>query len=410
MPRIQRIELNEKNTRLRWIIAGVLLVVGLIAIAIGVNSCVSAPTGWQEVQITADKTNCSSDFVLNYCYGQADTEPTLERRQVVACYSEAVVTAWELFNTDVEGSELGNLSLLNQSPNKIVTVEAALYQALKQVVEAKSRYLYLAPVYENYGPVFRADSPVLAEQYDPTRNAELQEYVWRIAELSADPAHIDLVLLDNNQVELRVSEAYLTFAEENGVTNLLDFGWMKNAFIADFLAQELENAGHTNGYLASYDGYTRNLDSRGNAYSFNLFDRMDNSLYIPAVWQYEAPNSIVFLRNYPMSDRDAVNYYLYEDGSTTHTMVSPADGLCKTATDNLVGYSKDAGCAEIALALAPVFIADQLDAETLNGLTEQGIYSIWFDGDTLLYNDADADITGDSPEGVSYRKQLSQTK
>ena len=48
-PRIQRIELNEKNTRLRWILVCALLLLGMVAIAIGVNSCVSAQSGWQEV-------------------------------------------------------------------------------------------------------------------------------------------------------------------------------------------------------------------------------------------------------------------------------------------------------------------------------------------------------------------------
>lgn len=410
LPRVQRIELSEKNTRLRWILAGVLLVIGLVAIAIGVNSCVKIESGWQEVQIAADKTNCSGDFVLNYCYGQSDLEPTLERRQVVACYSSAVVEAYELFNIYVEDSNLGNLTQLNALVNTPVAVEPELYNALQIIAEAEDRHVFLAAVNEEYRRIFRADSQVQAAEFDPSRNEALLPYIQQAAAFASDPTHISLELLADGRAQLTVSQEYLAFAQENGIENFLDFGWMKNAFIADYLANAMIEAGHTNGYLASFDGFTRNLDAQGNAYSQNLFDRQGNEIFLPAVLQYDSPMSIVFLRNFPMTSRDYENYYQFSDGRIATALLDPADGMSKSATDNLVSYSKNAGCAEITLALAPVFIADQLDTETLDSLTERQIYSIWFDGDSLVYNDADAIITVNSPEGVSYRKQLSQTK
>ena len=68
-----------------------------------------------------------------------------------------------------------------------------------------------------------------------------------------------------------------------------------------------------------------------------------------------------------------------------------------------MGYSKNAGCAEIALALAPVFIADQLDTGTLNDLTLRQVYSIWFEDSCLFYNEEAADITISSD--ASYQKK-----
>ena len=400
-PRIQRIELNEKNTRLRWILAGVLLVIGMAAFAIGVYSCVSAQSGWQKVESSADTVSCSDDFAFNYCYGQAGLEPTLERRQVVALYSDAVVKGYELFNTDVEGATDG-LSAINAHPNEAVTVDKALYDALAQVVKAESRYIYLAPVYTDYDAVFRADSEVQAAALDPSKDGELGAFALEAATFAGDPAHISLELLEGTQVKLQVSQEYLAFVQEYAIDNLLDFGWMKNAFIIDYLAERMIADGHTNGYIASYDGYTRNLDSRGLSYSFNLFDRLRNDIYLPAVWEYDTAMSIVFLRNYPMSSRDSGDYYLYSDKTITHGFIDPADGICRTSTDNLVSYSESASCAQIALSIAPVFIGETVDTDALAAMTGSGIYSIWFDGGKLHYNQTDAKIELQELEGVSY--------
>lgn len=402
-PRIQRIELSEKNIKLRWILAGALLLIGLVAIAIGVNSCISAQVGWQEVQITANKTNCSTDFVFNYDYGQAGVEPYQERRQVIACYSEAVVEAYELFNTHVENSDMGNLTLLGASPNQTVSVEPELYQTLQQIVDSESRYVYLAAVYEEYSRIFRADSEIHAAEYDPSKNAELLPYVQEAASFANDPAHISMELLGEGKVRLVVSDAYLAFAEKYGITCFLDLGWMKNAFIIDFLAQRLVDAGYTNGYLASFDGYTRNLDQRGESYNFNLFDRVNSDIHMPAIMEYAEPMSIVFLRNFPMSSRDSEQYYLFSDNTIATTFIDPADGLYKSATDNLVAYSTKTGCAAIALELAPVFVADSLDAEAIRDLTKREIYSVWFDGSKLQHTEERCKVTLQPVEGISYQ-------
>ena len=404
-PRIQRIELSEKDTRLRWILVGALLVIGMVAIAIGVNSCISAQSGWQEVQVSSGGLNCSDDFAFNYCYGQAGIDPTLERRQVVDIYGDAVVKAYELFNTDIEGSSLGNLSLINANPNQTVTVDKALYDALTQVVEADSRYLFLAAVYTDYRGVFYSDTEAEAELFDPGRNARQAQFVKEAAAFAADPAHISLVLLEGEQVKLEVSQEYLAFAEKYEIDDLVDFGWMKNAFITDYLAERMIAGGHTNGYIASYEGYTRNLDSRGLSYSFNLFDRLGDDIYLPAVWEYDTVMSIVFLRNYPMSSRDSGDYYLYSDRTITHGFIDLADGLCRTSTDNLVSYSESASCAQIALSIAPVFIGETVDTDAIAAMTGSGIYSIWFDGGKLFYNQPEAKITVQKVEGAAYQAQ-----
>ena len=405
LPRIHNIELPEKNARIRWILACVLLLIGGAAIAVGVHSCVSAQAGWQEVQVSSANRNCSQDFVFNYCYGASGVDPTTERSRVVTCYSQAVEDAYAIFNTGIADSSLGNLTLLNAHPNEAVTVEPELYDALEKICASGSRHVYLAAVYEQYDHVFSSALDGQAEDFDPAKNEEARAYVEQLAAFAADPDQIDLQLLENDRVKLRISQSYLDFAEENGLTDFLGLGWMKNAFIADFLAERLSREGFTKGYLASYDGFTRNLDNGGESYSFNLFDRQGNEIFLPGTLQYSKAMSIVFLRNYPMTDRDAAGFYGYSDNTITTALIDPTDGMSKSATDNLVAYSTNVSCGEIVLKVASIYVQDEWDAAALQSLTADGIYSIWFEGSKLQYNQKDVQIDMHPVEGTTYRAE-----
>lgn len=406
MPRVRNIEISEKNTKLRWILAGVFLLIGLVALGFGVNSFFSAQEGWQEVEVTANETNCGDDFVLNYCFGKSGMTPTAERKRVAECYNQAVVDAWKLFNTEISDENMGGLDRINRNPNKAVSVDPGLYRALQQIVESGTRYVYLAPVYEEYLNIFNTENELEAAHHDPVRNEAISHYLLEVTAFANDASHISLELQENNKVLLHVSEDYLAFAAENEFGNFLDFGWMKNAFIIDFLAQRLVDAGHTTGYLASFDGFTRNLDKRGEQFNYNLFDRLVDSIFLPAVLQYDQPMSIVFLRDYPMSSRDKWSYRTFADKWIVTSYADPTDGLYRCATDSLVAYSTERTCGEIALAAAPLFIAEDLDPEVLNRLTADDIYCIWFVGRTLHYNDRHAKIAVQKVDGEEYKSQL----
>ena len=199
---------------------------------------------------------------------------------------------------------------------------------------------------------------------------------------------IRLEILEDNRVRLCVSQEYLAFAQENELGKLLDFGFLTNAFTADYLADVLIEAGYRNGYLYSFDGFTRNLDTRNQSYQLNLFDRKDNGAFLPARLRYTAPASIVSLRDYPTVAEDRWHYYAFESGEIVTAFLDPADGLSKSALHNLVSYSDDFGCGEILLRIVDVFIAEEFHADALNALTSDGVYSIWYEGNVLNYNDA----------------------
>ena len=391
---MKQLVLSDKNRKLRLILLCVFLLIAIIAFTVGLFAALDTEPGWGAVECSASEVNCSSDFIFSYCYGQTAENPASEQKRLSNFYSQAATDAWRIFHTDV--------AAINSQVNTTLTVDPALYEAFSLIRQYGSRCLYLGPVYEAYGNLFVAQSDGEAAQYDPAQDAEQAAYLTELTAFTSDPSMVDLQLLPDHQVRLVVAPEYLEYAQANEITQFLDFGWTANAFIADYLADVLTEAGFTNGFLASYDGFTRNLDDRGEEFSLNLFSRRETSIYLAGTMQYNQPISIVFLRDYPMSQRDQYSYYTFQSGHIVSAMVDPSDGLCKSATDSLVSYSYDLGCAEVLLQQIPLFVADSLDTEALAAMHGDGISSIWFDGTVLSCNDADMQIKLNPESGVDY--------
>lgn len=291
---------------------------------------------------------------------------------------------------------------LNEAVNEVVLVDPVLYEALELLVKYENRQIFLAPVYTEYKRMFLSETPAEAALYDPAQNEDLMDYISKAAAFANDPEMVNLELSGDGQAGLYVSEAYLEFAAEYEITEFVDLSWMRNAFIVDYIADLLVENGYTAGYLASYDGFTRNLDGREMTYSVNLFDRLENEIFLPFTMNYTGPLAIVNLRNYPMSEQDRWHYASFENGRIATVMIDPADGKDKSSTDNLFAYSDKTGCAEILLQTAPLFVADTLDEQAVWELSGNGIDSIWFEGTELIHTEEAVTLNALKTEGVEY--------
>ena len=401
---IQRVEVSEGNVKVRMILIVVLLSLAVVAIATGLMSSLRTEPGWNVIESQAKQINCSQDFSLNYDFSDSGSAANAQFKELTALYSTACEDAFFIFSSDVPSEKSDNVYELNARPNEIVTVDPALYDALTLMKSYLRRNIYLAPVYAEYNRIFMAGNEVEAADADPAQNPELVEDIARLAAFANDPAMVDVQLLGDNQVYLFVADEYLTFVKDNEIEKLIDFGWMKNAFIIDYLAQVLIENGFTNGYLSSFDGFTRNLDTRGNTYSINVFDRQGSDIYGAAVLNYTAPQAIVSLRDYPMSGLDQWNYYGFSNGRIATMMIDPRDGMDKASVDSLLCYGANQSCADILLHVAPVFICDEFDARILRADADIGIYSIWCEDQTIFYTEEQPKLTVNPQENFSYTK------
>ena len=388
MERVERIELSPTHIGLRLGLVILFLVIAGSAFAYGISALFTADPGWQVIEVSSSAAaNCGGDFTLLYELGASGTPATAEKKALVTVYTEAAVTAYRLFSTYESFEGVTNVYALNQHPNEILTVDDALYEAFGLLERYGDRTVYLGPVYELYNGLFYCQDDWQTEDFDPYVNAEIAAYFAEIVAYARDTASVQLELLGNRQVRLRVSEEYLAFARVNGISRFIDFSWTANAFIIDYLAQALTEHGYTHGFISSYDGFVRNLDSRALDYALELYHFADGMIRSAGVMNYRGPESMAYLRDYPLSAEDSQRMYLRKTGEVRTSYLSTGDGRCKSAVHDLIGYSDTMGCAGLALQLTPIYVADTLDVPALEALTEVGIQSVRMDGHVISVTD-----------------------
>lgn len=384
------IPLPENKLKLRTALVIALIVLAVASFAFGVNSLVGTDAGMAEITVLSGEMNAGDDFTFYYNLGFGGADATDERREVRSLYSQAATDALEIFSSDVEAEGGGNLYYLNSRPNEDVAVDGALYSALEQLEGSGTRYHYLAPLYEQYYAMFNSASDAEAAEYDPRLNDAQAEFFSQIAAFASDSGEIALELLGDNKVRLHVSEECMRFAEANGVTTFIDLTWMKNAFIADYIAQELIDAGYTHGALISDDGFMRCLDDEtGAEYSFTFSHRDGTTITNLSTLQFSGTVSIAYLHDYPLESGNSGGYYLYSDGTLRSAFLDTADGLDRSCVPELAAYSFEDGCAGLALRLAPVFISSDLDMNELAELEKDGI-TVYYTQDGVLCSTAES--------------------
>ena len=373
-------------------LAAVLLVMGAAALVYAMMLLYGAKGGWQSIdaEITGN-LSCAGDFSLTYELGAGEEKVSAENRALSVLYTSAAERAYVLFDVDAEPAG-GSLSWLNAHPNEDVVLDPALYKALEEVAASGDRTLYMGPAWGYYENVFACGDDAMTADFDPAQNGDTKAWYAACAAYANDPASVDVELLGDDTVRLKVSEEYLAFAEENELDAFLDFGWMKNAFIADYLADTLLDHGYTHGALSSYDGFHRCLDDRDVVYGLGIWDRMEGDPIQAAAMTYAGQRRMVSLRDYPVDEQSAGRFYTFRDGHILTPYMDPADGLTRCAVHNLTGYSDTLSCGELALKLAPIYVADSLDEAALEALAGEGVYTAWCEDGKVLYTDPDIEL------------------
>lgn len=375
------------------IIAAVLLVAAAITVTvILVNKNKNATEGWQQITATDVDESISKLFIFEY-----DVTDKNEIAEISRVYSDALKRAYAIFSTegiddDTADASIVGLSSLNLSAGVPISVSEELYRALELVKIDRTRTVFLGPVYERYRNVFSSISPSSAVAIDPTKN----EYEARVCEsiisFAGDGNSIYYDLTLDNTVVLQISAEYHGLLDDIGTHNYLDFGWMRDAFIVDTIADTLTREGYTNGTVSSYSGFTRNLDTDAEEYTFGLYDLFRNSVYLAASVSYTGAISTVTYKTFAMNSIDKKFLYEYSNGDVTHGYIDRSTGQPVNASDMMVFHSKTKSCAEIAVETAHCFITEEEDKSDIEALIAAGIGAIWCDGTIINYTSDDVKI------------------
>ena len=374
-PKVEHLEVREDHVKLRTILFIAAIVLAVVAFGVGINSLLTPDAGWKEVECTGVS---SGEVTLHYLFGSGETGAAAERRQVTAVYSQALTQAETQLSA--APADAATLDSLSSRPNEAVSVDAVLYKALESYLETGSRAIYFGPLYSRFYALFASENDEDAALYDPARSREAAELAKRLTEFAGDDAEIHLEMLDENRVRLFVSEAYLAFARENELGSLLDFGFVKNAFVIDAVAEALLEAGFSKAVLTSSDGYSRSLC--GESFTVNLLERTENGARQAASAAYEGPKSVAALRAFPAGAEDALRFYTYADGTICPPVLDETTGMLTAANDNLVLFG--AGSAG-PLALTAM--------RAMTDWNLEGLRCLYSRGNTVYCTDPDVQIS-----------------
>lgn len=376
---VDRVEVHDGHAKVRILLAALAVVIAVTAFACAIGALTRVDQGWREIEVSSSgEMNCSQDFTFSYYLGGSGISAAAELKAITALYTEASERAYRVFNAYEACAEANNLYALNRSVNTPIQVDPLLYQAFEQAERLGSRYVYLAPVYAEYHSLFFCSEDWETEGFDPYQNEDIRLFVGQAAAFARSPADVRVELLGNSTLLLTASDAYLSFAAEYGIVNLVDFFWMKNAFMIDALAQVMEDAGYNRGVISSYDGFVRSLSEPQLRYAYDLYDRPQGQQVCKAArLSYAGGTSLVSLRSFPLNRQKEIYSYQFADGTVRTAFVDLKDGMSRSALPVMLATSRSAGCTETLLRLLPFYAAETLDEAGLMALVEQGIFPLY---------------------------------
>ncbi len=349
---VQKIELDESNVKLRIFAVVAMILIAATAFGFGISMLVKGNTEWVNAECIMSDANCSGDFQFGFFATGRRMKTSVE-----AQYSKACVDAYAIFSAKERVTDVNNLWKLNNEPNVPVVLAEELYEALLKVYESGTPYYYLGPIFNEYEALCLSESDEEAAGFDPLRNEEERNFHERVVGFVGSGHDIELKFLGNNTVELDVSEEYAAFREENGRFPYIDLGWMKNAFVTDYIAKKLQDSGlNIVGILDCNDGFRHyfadgEVEIKNNSKETYLYNNIKEIGSGKVVLYHDTPSED------PVSDRERIRYYRYADGTVIHPYVSWPKGTLQNGCGSASCSSDVLDCAEIMLKTVDMYIA-----------------------------------------------------
>lgn len=330
LEKVEKIILPNKNLKQKLIIAAVLLIVGLSSIGYGLYNSIKVNPGYAEIEVGSnyDKNNSKEFTLLSY------VNNSIDKRNIAKVYSDAQVKAYRLFNVYEEYEH--NLFYINNHPNETIEIDKNLYDALK--LASDYRYIFLGPIYQIHNSIFSCDLDGQIIEYLPDKNEDIKNIFDELSKYIMDNNTVNIDFFDNNLIKLNVDNEYLCFLKDNQLDRILDFYYMNNACIMDYICNELISAGYDNSIISSVEGYMRLLDE--SRFNYNLLGIVDDKLLYAGDIECCGPVSVIEVRNFIINEDDKYNYYKNDDGNI-YSKYLDFNGKNITNIDNLLTYSND---------------------------------------------------------------------
>ena len=327
----QEIQINRKNIVLRVILFLFFLTVGVTFIALYFTGVLQFQKGYSKIEIIPENQNIKADKIVYYAYFDGNSLSVRQNvKNLQGFYSPKANYVLMLTDEYANYESRNNLKTIADNEGKEVEVDEVLYKILQDAYtkskEEKNYSLLGYKLFLQWDVVIGLDGLSLINS-DPSVNPETKALLENQVQVIKEESKREFLSFRNKDekffVKASFTSEYKNILDDNDP--LLSLGILKDAYIIDYLASQLEREGNKDGFLISSDGYIKAL-SEYQGGSYNLYDIYDDKI--------SQVGSIVINKNeshcrYAFFDYYKSMYYSI-NGQIRYPLVNMKDGMASS--------------------------------------------------------------------------------
>lgn len=279
----QEIQINRKNIVLRVILFLFFLTVGVTFIALYFTGVLQFQKGYSKIEIIPGNQNIKADKIVYYAYFDGNSLSVRQNvKNLQGFYSPKANYVLMLTDEYANYESRNNLKTIADNEGKEVEVDEVLYKILQDAYtkskEEKNYSLLGYKLFLQWDVIIGLDGLSLINS-DPSVNPETKALLENKVQVIKEESKREFLSFRNKDekffVKASFTSEYKNILDDNDP--LLSLGILKDAYIIDYLASQLEREGNKDGFLISSDGYIKAL-SEYQGGSYNLYDIYDDKI------------------------------------------------------------------------------------------------------------------------------------
>lgn len=279
----QEIQINRKNIVLRVILFLFFLTVGVTFIALYFTGVLQFQKGYSKIEIIPENQNIKADKIVYYAYFDGNSLSVRQNvKNLQGFYSPKANYVLMLTDEYANYESRNNLKTIADNEGKEVEVDEVLYKILQDAYtkskEEKNYSLLGYKLFLQWDVIIGLDGLSLINS-DPSVNPETKALLESQVQVIKEESKREFLSFRNKDekfyVKASFTSEYKNILDDNDP--LLSLGILKDAYIIDYLASQLEREGNKDGFLISSDGYIKAL-SEYQGGSYNLYDIYDDKI------------------------------------------------------------------------------------------------------------------------------------
>ena len=279
----QEIQINRKNIVLRVILFLFFLTVGVTLIALYFTGVLQFQKGYSKIEIIPENQNIKADKIVYYAYFDGNSLSVRQNvKNLQGFYSPKANYVLMLTDEYANYESRNNLKTIADNEGKEVEVDEVLYKILQDAYtksKEETNYSLLGyKLFLQWDVIIGLDGLSLINS-DPSVNPETKALLENQVQVIKEESKREFLSFRNKDekffVKASFTSEYKNILDDNDP--LLSLGILKDAYIIDYLASQLEREGNKDGFLISSDGYIKSL-SEYQGGSYNLYDIYDDKI------------------------------------------------------------------------------------------------------------------------------------